>query len=353
MNTYTIWNNKGGVGKSYLTFQIACEYAKQHPNKKVLVVDLCPQANSSAMLLGGIVDGEKNLEQIHSQSSKVSISGYINERLVNPFKRTNTGNKYATKVTDYNKNIPENVHLVVGDEQLEIQASAISHQCQAPHVPEAWRIVHLWIRDLITEIVTAWNTDEYVVFIDCNPSFTIYTELALCASDRLIIPFTADGSSKRAVKSVLSLVYGYKRHIGDVSSYFYSQSDKYQFRLPKIYFYIGNRLPNTSKQSAKAFRTVVTEIGDEIYNIWQKDTSVFCIHPNGAGTPNNKNNFKKMFQYEIRDANSASVISSALGIPMSSLKPGTYDLLGREVMIIKKQVDEQAKNIQELVSMIE
>ena len=43
MAIYAIWNNKGGVGKSYLTFQIACEYAKQHPEKKVLVVDLCPQ----------------------------------------------------------------------------------------------------------------------------------------------------------------------------------------------------------------------------------------------------------------------------------------------------------------------
>ncbi|MEN2938099.1 hypothetical protein DIBJMFBN_01622 [Mannheimia haemolytica] len=34
MAIYAIWNNKGGVGKSYLTFQIACEYAKQYPAKK-------------------------------------------------------------------------------------------------------------------------------------------------------------------------------------------------------------------------------------------------------------------------------------------------------------------------------
>jgi len=65
MAIYAIWNNKGGVGKSYLTFQLAAEYAKQHPTKKVLVVDLCPQANSSSMLLGGMVDGEKCLNDIH------------------------------------------------------------------------------------------------------------------------------------------------------------------------------------------------------------------------------------------------------------------------------------------------
>ena len=65
MAIYALWNNKGGVGKSYLTFQIAAEYAVTHPNKKVLVLDLCPQANSSSMLLGGIERGESHLDEIH------------------------------------------------------------------------------------------------------------------------------------------------------------------------------------------------------------------------------------------------------------------------------------------------
>lgn len=51
MAIYAIWNNKGGVGKSYLTFQLASEYAHQNPQKKVLVVDLCPQANSSSIAI--------------------------------------------------------------------------------------------------------------------------------------------------------------------------------------------------------------------------------------------------------------------------------------------------------------
>ena len=64
MSVYALWNNKGGVGKSYLTFQIAAEYARTHPNEKVLVIDLCPQANASSMLLGGIINGENNLDRI-------------------------------------------------------------------------------------------------------------------------------------------------------------------------------------------------------------------------------------------------------------------------------------------------
>ena len=73
MAVYALWNNKGGVGKSYLTFQIACEYARtHHSTQKVLVIDLCPQANASGMLLGGIAKGEENLTLIASTSPQTS-----------------------------------------------------------------------------------------------------------------------------------------------------------------------------------------------------------------------------------------------------------------------------------------
>jgi chromosome partitioning protein len=85
MATYALWNNKGGVGKSYLTFQIACEYARQHPHTNVLVVDACPQANSTIMLLGGIERGEQNLDQLAVANPLRTISGYVEERIRNPY----------------------------------------------------------------------------------------------------------------------------------------------------------------------------------------------------------------------------------------------------------------------------
>lgn len=51
-NSYALWNNKGGVGKSTITFHLSMRYAERYPEKKVLVIDLCPQSNSSMMLLG-------------------------------------------------------------------------------------------------------------------------------------------------------------------------------------------------------------------------------------------------------------------------------------------------------------
>ena len=50
---YAVWNNKGGVGKSFLTFIMATEYAVSRPNEHIFVIDMCPQANVSEILLGG------------------------------------------------------------------------------------------------------------------------------------------------------------------------------------------------------------------------------------------------------------------------------------------------------------
>lgn len=352
MAIYAIWNNKGGVGKSYLTFQLAAEYARQNAQKRVLVIDLCPQANSSSMLLGGMDDGEGRLTQIHTTQPRVTISGYVEDRILSPYVSPRSGSQYVTQVARFNNRIPNNVYLVVGDEQLEIQSSRVT-SATFPGPQDAWRIVHLWIRDLITDILASWNDEESCVFIDCNPSFSIYTELALTAADRLLIPFSADGSSKRAVKAVLSLVYGVRRHPGDPQSDFFLESTRYRMSFPEIYMYIGNRLTQMNSSSASAFKTVVNEIGGEIWGVWQTLPQAFCIHPNGSPTPNSRRSFREMFQYEVNDANTASVVSGALGIPIASLTAGNKMVAGRSIMVNQSQLDKQVPNITQLARNIE
>ena len=352
MAIYSIWNNKGGVGKSYLTFQIASEYAIQNPDKKVLVIDLCPQANSSSMLLGGMVNGERVLNAIHSVMPRNTISGYVEDRILSPYVNPNTGMRYVTQVSRHNQYVPDNLYLVVGDEQLEIQSSRVV-SATFPGPQDAWRVVHSWISDLINDIGNSWNHEPFTVFIDCNPSFSIYTELALSSSDRLIIPFSADGSSKRAVKAVLSLVLGITRGQGQQLSEFTLNTQRYRMSFPEIYMYVGNRLTQMNNSSATAFKTVVNEIGEEIYGVWQSSANLFCVHPNGTATPNNKRSFKAMFQYEVNDANTASVVSGANGIPISRLTSGTKNVLGKNIVVNQAQLDKQYPNIRDLVAAIE
>lgn len=352
MSIYAIWNNKGGVGKSYLSFQIASEFACQNPDTMVLVVDLCPQANSSSMLLGGLSSGESILTNIHTTTPRQTISGYFEDRIKSPYISPNSGARYITQVSIFNNEIPDNLYLVVGDEQLELQSSRVSSATN-PGPQDAWRIVHLWVKDLIEDIQNSWDNQKCTVFIDCSPSFSIYTELALTAADCLLIPFSADSSSKRAVKTVLSLIYGITRHQGQTQSEFFLNSTRYRMALPKIYMYIGNRLTQMNPSSASAFKTVVEEICEEILNVWRAAPQHFYIHPNGAPTPNNKRAFRRMFQYEVNDANTASVVSSTLGIPISQLTAGRKQVAGKWITVNQTQLDRQVPNLYALVKSIE
>lgn len=352
MAIYSVWNNKGGVGKSYLTFQVAAEYAKTHPQQKVLVIDLCPQANSSSMLLGGILAGEAHLNRIHQTNPRNTISGYIDERIFSPYANPRSGAKFATQVSTINYQIPPNLYLIVGDEQLEVQSSRVTAATLAGPA-DAWRIVHTWISDLIADIQHSWNDQATTIFIDCNPSFSIYTELALSASDRLIVPFSADGSSKRAVRAVLSLVFGVQRYPGQSQSEYVINTLRYRMSVPQLYMYVGNRLTQAAGGSAAAFKSVVNEIGEEIHTVWQANPNLFCIHPNGSAVPSSKRAFKQMFQYEVNDANTASVVSGALGIPISSLTSGMRTVLGKQVQVNQTQLDRQVPNIRALTAAIE
>jgi chromosome partitioning protein len=352
MAIYAIWNNKGGVGKSYLTFQIASEYAKTHPTEKILVVDLCPQANASSMLLGGIVKGEEHLVAIAGNTRRLTVAGYIDERIRSPYVSPRVGARFAVNVHGYNAQVPRNLYLVVGDEGLEVQTSRVSNATN-PGPTDAWRVVHSWVSDLIADVRHSWNVTNSTVFIDCNPSFSVYTELAMSASDSLIIPFSADGSSKRAVRAVLALLYGITRVPGAEQSEFYLNSQKFRMSAPKIYSYVGNRLTQMNLAAASAFETVVDEIGKEIWTVWQTTPNLFAIHPAGQPAPRTKAEFRKMFQVEINDANSASVVSGGLGIPISSLAAGTKILAGKKIQVNQSQLDRQKPNIRQFVHAIE
>jgi hypothetical protein len=304
------------------------------------------------MLLGGIVEGEKQLVEFAGTPRRLTIAGYIDERIRSPYVSPKVGAKFALNVGKYNDQVPPNLFLVVGDESLEVQTSRVSNATN-PGPSDAWRIVHGWISELISDIRNSWNVTNSTVFIDCNPSFSVYTELAMSASDNLIIPFSADGSSKRAVRAVLALLYGVTRVQGSEQSEFYLNSERFRMSSPKIYCYVGNRLTQMNLGAASAFKTVVNEIAKEIWAVWQTNPNRFAIHPNGQPSPKSGVEFRKMFQVEINDANTASVVSGGLGIPITSLAAGGKTLAGKRVQVNQSQLDRQKPNIRRFVQTIE
>ena len=203
MERVIFWNNKGGTGKTSLAFQTVCEYAMQHPEKRVLVIDVCPQANLSELLLGGLVQGGSNmLLQLQGMNPRATIGGYFQLRLPSPYSvPTFNPFDYISHAHEFNSYVSDNIDLLCGDALLELQSNAISTLAnnQIPGT-NTWIAIIDWINDFIS----ATNSTYDVVFIDANPSFSMYTQIAIAASIKVILPVMADDSSRRAIQNAFS-----------------------------------------------------------------------------------------------------------------------------------------------------
>ncbi len=186
MLIYAFWNNKGGTGKTSLAFQAICRYADKNPEKRILAVDMCPQANLSELFLGGLTNrGSLNLLARQGLIPRCSVGGYFQLRLPAPFAEPEFSvQDFLTKPAKYNSNIPQNIDLFCGDPLLELQANAINTlaNTQIPGT-NTWVEIIDWIKDALNQV-----RDDYDVTlhgyqskffhlhtnssINCKPSYT-------------------------------------------------------------------------------------------------------------------------------------------------------------------------------------
>ena len=204
---YAFWNNKGGTGKTSLIFQALCRYAELHSNQRILAIDLCPQANLSELLLGGLEgNGSDKLNELYDTNGRVSIGGYFQDRLPTPFNAPSIDpDHYLCQPWKLNPHIPTNIDLLAGDRIVELQSNAISSlsNTQIPGI-DTWLKVIDWLKDFIDATLNRYQT----IFIDTNPSFSMYTQIALSVANRLVLPVMAHDSSRRAVRNAFTLVQG-------------------------------------------------------------------------------------------------------------------------------------------------
>jgi cellulose biosynthesis protein BcsQ len=335
---YAVWNNKGGVGKTFLTFIMASEYALTHPKETVVVIDMCPQANASEILLGGNGKGSENLTALLGKTPRQTIGGYFDQRIVSPHAKSGTELSFLLSLTKFNAEVPKNLFLVAGDPSLELQGQAIN-QIAAQTLPaNAWANVHSWVSDLISAIRT--QHPESVFFIDCNPSFAAYTELALLAADRLVIPCTADGSSARAIDNVGQLLYG----IGVPAAYkgvnFASRAATAGMALPAIHLVPLNRSTQYDKKASRAFGAMYDEIKQRVTNLRKQIPSSFSL-------PAKSDPFM-----DVPDAHAVSVVSSYNGLPLGGVKVKKYEIHGIDTQVNAEPLDRYKKATAKLVALL-
>lgn len=340
MLTYGYWNNKGGTGKTSLCFQSICFYAHDNPDKRVLVVDVCPQANLSELMLGGLANnGSARLLERQGATPRATVGGYFQRRLPSPYEPPAVDPRdYITTPYDYNEEIPENVDLICGDPLLELQSNAINTQANNDVPLEgttAWIAVIDWIKDLLEPLV-----DEYdVAFIDCNPSFSIYTQIALSTVERLVLPVMADDSSRRAIQNAFSLVYGLKLPSDIYSRYAFATRLHGAGRaLPKVHLIAKNRLTQYQWDAASAYAAVLRAIDNDVQKLLDSNPDMFTFESLDEGV------------VSVRDFQTTGVVAFAKGTPFYGLKPGKRDVMGQRIVVNAPMKDLCMEHMDDLVA---
>jgi len=167
---HVVFNQKGGVGKSTITCNLAAIGAAQ--GKKTLVVDLDPQSNSSHYLLGrGADEAELTLADLFDQILNFKLHPHATEDFISP--------------TPF-----ENLHILLSHPSLgELQGKLESR----------YKIYKL--REALDSL-----EDFDVIWIDTPPAFNFFTRSALIAADTCLIPFDCDEFSRRALYTLLENV---------------------------------------------------------------------------------------------------------------------------------------------------
>lgn len=345
--SYVIWNNKGGVGKSTITFHIATVYAQKNPDKDVVLIDMCPQANSSMMILGGGKAGEAQLQTLISASTPRTVVGYITDCLIG---NTVTPANYLTQVSTINASISSNLFLLAGDGNLELIAPLISERANARPISamdKPWERTHGVIQELTSKDLNPGRDTVY--FIDTNPSFSIYTEIAILSGENLLVPINADDSSIYAITGLFNLIYGTLTPHPVYGKYTFSNIVQTNgMRLPEIYLLLGNRFTQ-KKGAAHAFKALSNEATGKMWTEYHATGGKHFRIP-ATGTISTQEEFEKEFTVELRDFNSAGVVAANLGIPLNAMDKHTYKVYGEEIQVAKEQRELCKQTIENLVS---
>ena len=166
-----VFNQKGGVGKSTITCNLAAISA--HAGKRTLVIDLDPQGNSTHYLLGRSgADLDATLADFFDQTLNFRLNPKDTSEFIvaSPFER---------------------LHVMPSHPGLEDLQGKLESR---------YKIYKL--RDALDELA-----DDYdVIYIDTPPALNFYTRSALIAANGCLIPFDCDDFSRRALYALLDNV---------------------------------------------------------------------------------------------------------------------------------------------------
>jgi len=380
--SYIFWTNKGGVGKTTLCFQMLVAYAQAHPDTKVLVVDMDPQANLSCTLLTQLKVNwnDKHSNPGHSGYRKVIdlqktlVRGQFPKTVLGVFQSyyevsNDTGlpnpldpssDDIIVNVATYNNKLPGNIKLLCGDFRLKAIEGWVWRQSgHGGGLIPGWARERARFADFLRKALRSQYTGKYknsVVFTDANPSLDVATEIALLSSRKLILPLMFDQYSTMALKSVMFLLH----HIGVDDFKMTGNFDKEVFarkvkehhahvRVPLLHAVIFNKCrtygSTLPQADSKIFQQQIQELF-EIRRLVEAEGQDLARVFNFAGkpAPNTAKDMAKMFACHMTDMNTLGMISMSCGLPMWLVKRHR-DSLTKELQMSHASASDVSKDV--------
>lgn len=346
---YLLWNNKGGVGKTFLSYNLAVEYALMHTDEDVVVIDACPQTNISEMILGGNGEGAERVSELANRD--LTIAGYIKKRFnFSQQSKLGTEVSYFVRAANYNTNMPDNLYLLCGDMDLDICSQLINHMGTSP-VRKAWEKSRTLLHDLVSSFEEAKSLEngnrKQTFFIDCNPSFANYTENAILASNRVIIPCTADAASIRGIKNLFSLMFNISVDNQPLSHEFmgfYENVQLTELSLPKVHFFVQNRSRSLDRSATRAFQHHADEISRLVGQILISHSELFT---DGESIDNEAHRV-----LNVKDGNTLAAIINHEGCPLSILRHSRYEIYGQSTQANGDQIHALKHDIDQVLRLV-
>jgi hypothetical protein len=219
-------------------------------------------------------------------------------------------------------------------------AAAISDVAAARAInPESqpWKWTHLIFRRFIESLAHQCRARDWTVFVDTTSSFSVYTELAVSAVDRLITPVSTDDSTGVATNAMFRFLHGHApRHPINVSSTFAAKASRLGVQVPRIHLVVGNRITRYGG-AAGAFAALSDATANTLWTEFLNHPEHFTTRPT---VPKTLAQFGQEYSVPLREFNTAGVVASHLGRRLSEMKGGDYDVHGVSVQLNQDRIIE-------------
>lgn len=190
--TISLLNMKGGVGKTTLAVNLAW-HSYRHKKKRVLVIDLDPQFNASQYLM----DFEQYKEHLKD-------CGSIADLLID---QPDLGlNKKKQKAAPVSKRIAR-----LENSQAGHYLDFLPSQLALAHVVKNPAQMDFRLEKILGEIRSKYD----YIFIDCAPTDSVLTTMALTASNFILIPVRPDRFSILGYANLVDTIKSFKEKTPD------------------------------------------------------------------------------------------------------------------------------------------